>query len=151
MKFQSRFFLLVLRFLKAVQYLMHLSICTASLIPGIVEGGLGLLQGLFAHGGQFKVPRFANGGDFQVGGAGGPDTQLVQFLASPGENVRVTPPGRSRQENRQQQQPQASGDVTIVNAMDPSQFAAVLSSPAGERSILNTIEQNPELIKRFIK
>jgi hypothetical protein len=32
------------------------------------------------------------GGGFDVGGAGGLDSQLVQFKASPGEHVAVTPP-----------------------------------------------------------
>ncbi|TDX72598.1 hypothetical protein EDE05_12819 [Neorhizobium sp. R1-B] len=50
-------------------------------------GGLftGLLSGLFG---------FANGGSFQVGGAGGVDSQLVAFKASPNETVSVTKPGQ---------------------------------------------------------
>lgn len=37
---------------------------------------------------------FADGGAFTVGGAGGTDSQLVQFLATPGEKVSITPPGQ---------------------------------------------------------
>jgi hypothetical protein len=38
---------------------------------------------------------FANGGSFQVGGAGGVDSQLVAFKASPNERVSITKPGQS--------------------------------------------------------
>jgi hypothetical protein len=36
-----------------------------------------------------SVPAFANGGSFRVGGAGGTDSQMVRFRASPGEVVAV--------------------------------------------------------------
>lgn len=49
---------------------------------GIVTGLIGSLFG------------FANGGSFQVGGAGGIDSQLVAFKASPNERVTVTKPGQ---------------------------------------------------------
>jgi tape measure domain-containing protein len=38
---------------------------------------------------------FARGGSFDVGGSGGPDSQLVGFRATPGEHVEVTPPGEN--------------------------------------------------------
>lgn len=38
---------------------------------------------------------FRNGGEFTVGGSGGPDSQLVQFMGSPGEEVTVNKPGQS--------------------------------------------------------
>lgn len=37
---------------------------------------------------------FADGGNFQVGGAGGVDSQLVAFKASPNETVSITKPGQ---------------------------------------------------------
>ncbi|MBI3127574.1 MAG: hypothetical protein HYZ11_08230 [Candidatus Tectomicrobia bacterium] len=40
-----------------------------------------------------KFPGFKRGGFFDVGGVGGPDSQLIAFLASPGERVSVRPPG----------------------------------------------------------
>lgn len=50
-------------------------------------GGLGgFFSGLFG---------FANGGSFTVGGAGGTDSQLVAFRATPGETVEVKTPGQS--------------------------------------------------------
>jgi hypothetical protein len=53
------------------------------------------------HGGGFlggigKLLGFANGGEFKVGGAGGIDSQVVAFRASPNERVRVTKPGQDR-------------------------------------------------------
>lgn len=61
-------------------------------------GGLGgILSGLF--GGLLG---FANGGSFQVGGAGGVDSQLVAFRASPNEQVSVTKPGQERNSGAQE-------------------------------------------------
>lgn len=51
-------------------------------------GGLG---GLFS-----SLPGFASGGSFQVGGAGGIDSQLVAFRASPNERVTITRPDQER-------------------------------------------------------
>lgn len=45
--------------------------------------------------GGLKLPGFADGGSFQVGGAGGIDSQLVAFKASPNETVSITKPGQS--------------------------------------------------------
>ena len=50
---------------------------------------------------------FARGGSFQVGGAGGTDSQMVRFRASPGERVTVTPPG------------QGGGGTIIMNISTP--------------------------------
>lgn len=39
--------------------------------------------------------KFAQGGTFTVGGAGGVDSQFVGFMATPGEKVTVSPPGQA--------------------------------------------------------
>lgn len=52
---------------------------------------LGTGQGQGAHPGA--IPGFQSGGGFTVGGSGGIDSQLVRFLASPGERVTISPPG----------------------------------------------------------
>jgi hypothetical protein len=44
---------------------------------------------------QFPTANFAQGGRFRVGGAGGIDSQLVSFNATPGEMVDVRKPGQS--------------------------------------------------------
>jgi hypothetical protein len=55
-------------------------------IGGMVASGMGKLFG------------FANGGDFNVGGAGGVDSQLVAFRATPGEQVIVNKPNNDIQQ-----------------------------------------------------
>jgi hypothetical protein len=47
----------------------------------------GLLKGI-------KIPGFATGGSFMVGGSGGTDSQLVAFKASPNERVTIETPGQ---------------------------------------------------------
>lgn len=42
------------------------------------------------------LPTFRRGGSFDVGGNGGPDSQLVQFMASPNESVTVETPAQRR-------------------------------------------------------
>lgn len=44
-------------------------------------------------GGSSDYGYFATGGSFTVGGSGGTDSQTVQFMATPGETVEITPPG----------------------------------------------------------
>lgn len=63
----------------------------ASGLFGSNSGGGGFLSGLL--GGLLG---FANGGSFKVGGAGGIDSQVVAFRASPDERVDITKPGQQR-------------------------------------------------------
>jgi ribosomal protein L12E/L44/L45/RPP1/RPP2 len=46
--------------------------------------------------GNIKLPGFATGGSFMVGGSGGTDSQLVAFRATPGERVSIETPGQQR-------------------------------------------------------
>ncbi len=46
--------------------------------------------------GDSQIPGFATGGAFRVGGGGGTDSQLVQFMASPSETVAVFTPSQIR-------------------------------------------------------
>lgn len=55
------------------------------------------------------MPSFATGGGFTVGGTGGVDSQMVQFMASPGERVSVSRPG----ENAAAPAQAGSGRVTV--------------------------------------
>jgi hypothetical protein len=52
----------------------------------------GILGSLF---GGLKLPGFATGGSFTVGGAGGIDSQVAAMRVTPGEQVTVTKPGQS--------------------------------------------------------
>ena len=51
------------------------------------SAGIGVQQ-------QAGPPGFATGGSFKVGGSGGTDSQLVQFMATPGERVTVQTPAQ---------------------------------------------------------
>lgn len=71
----------------------------ADMVKGSSFGGGG---GLF--GGIKNLFGFASGGAFTVGGAGGTDSQLVAFKATPGEEVTVRTPGQ-----------QAGGGAIVIN------------------------------------
>lgn len=96
--------------------------------PGRGGGGGdgGILGGLFG---------FQHGGRFKVGGSGGPDSQVVAFRASPGEEVSVAPPGMA-----------AGGGVTIVNKID-----ARGAAPGVEEDIRRVLrEERPGLIAQAV-
>ena len=57
-------------------------------------GGPGSLPA--AAGFAESIPGFSHGGSFTVGGPGGTDRAFVGFMATRGEEVEVTPPGRRR-------------------------------------------------------
>jgi hypothetical protein len=78
-----------------------------------IFGSMGGVEGVGASLGSLLG--FANGGSFKVGGAGGTDSQLVAFKATPGEMVDVRTPGQSR----------GSGSITInVDARGAQQGVA---------------------------
>mgnify|MGYP006396977517 FL=1 len=58
--------------------------------PAAIGPGSGVTSGLGEFGGT-TFPRFAQGGSFKVAGRGGTDANLVQFQATKGEQVDVTP------------------------------------------------------------
>ena len=60
-------------------------------ITSVFGAGGGGVSDLFAN-----LPGFATGGSFKVGGAGGIDSQLVAFKASPNERVTISKPGERR-------------------------------------------------------
>jgi hypothetical protein len=64
---------------------------------GTITGALGFGQVAQGLGGGFPV--FASGGALTVGGAGGTDSELVQFMATPGERVYVLTPEQQRQKD----------------------------------------------------
>ena len=57
-------------------------------------GGGGFLSRVASSFFGGKVPGFKTGGSFRVGGSGGPDSQMMQFRASPGEMVDIRRPGQ---------------------------------------------------------
>jgi hypothetical protein len=84
---------------------------------------------------------FQSGGDFKVGGSGGPDTQHVSFMATPGERVSIETPMQQKSNDKVQSSPENNG-VKILNVIDPSLVDDFLSSPEGERTLINMIQSN---------
>lgn len=71
------------------------------------------------------LPTFATGGDFAVGGHGGTDSQLVQFMASPDENVLVETPAQRRARLASQEGNSGGGNVIVnmnVSTPDANSF-----------------------------
>lgn len=115
-----------------------------NLVLTAIAGPAALAPGATAQGIQ-HAGGYAYGGNFQVGGQGGPDSQIVMFRATPGERVNVTPPGRP------------SGDggggsaaptvVRVVNVHDPRESLGIVDSPAGEKVFVNMLRRNRGLIR----
>lgn len=99
---------------------------------------------------------FMTGGEFTVGGSGGADSQMVAFRATPGEKVAVSTPtqvrkGDPNQQGSQGQQTSESSGLRIVNVLDPALVGDYLTSSAGERVLINTIERNSAALKSVFK
>ena len=97
-----------------------------------IRTALGGLGGIFK--GLGKLLGFEHGGSFMVGGAGGPDSSLVAFRATPGERVSVQTP--------QQQSTMGNVQVTISNHVtvrgsdaEALRFAKVVSEATEARII----------------
>lgn len=94
----------------------------------------------------FAIPGFQTGGSFNVGGSGGPDSQLVAFKASPMENVTISRPG---QDQRPVVVQSAPAQVQIINVSDPNEIPAAMESAKGEEVILNTLRNNPDTVQQL--
>jgi lambda family phage tail tape measure protein len=85
----------VLDFVKQIVAQVAAQLATAGIVrwlgtlgsPGIVEG----LGGLRSGGGS-QAAHLQHGGRWTVQGPGGPDSQLVRFMATPGEEITVRTP-----------------------------------------------------------
>lgn len=67
----------------------------SSFFSGNGQGSLGNLFGSVG-----SLLGFKTGGEFEVGGTGGPDSQIVGFRATPGERVKITPETKSGNDQR---------------------------------------------------
>lgn len=120
---------------------------------GSALGGIfGGLKSLFGGGdstavtfnngaGTASLLGYANGGSFNVGGAGGTDSQLVAFRATPGERVSIKTPG------------QQGGGVTVVNnnyidaRTDATQIGQLIQAST-QRAVQQSKSEMTQLIKR---
>ena len=92
------------------------------------------------------LPKFQTGGSFRVGGAGGPDSQVVAFRATPGERVDITPTARQAPAEA----PSVNVSPTIVNRIDSRDVAESMNSPEGEEVFMNFVRLNPDSIKSIL-
>lgn len=99
----------------------------------------GIISGVFG-----SLPGFENGGDFTVGGSGGPDSQLVAFRASPMENISITTPGQQNNGPVEVVQPEVS--VTSVNVIDTSDITAAMEGSEGDKVFMNFISRKRKAI-----
>jgi tape measure domain-containing protein len=116
-------------------------------------GGAGGIGGVLGSLAGSALQGFATGGSFKVGGAGGTDSQMVAFRATPGERVDVATPAQ------QAAQPQApapgqTGDglnLKVLNVTSPDQVLSVMASTAGEKVITNWLDNNVNEIAQRIQ
>lgn len=112
-----------------------LSILFGSSGGGISSGIGNIFSGVLGAVG--KLFGFAKGGEFDVPGASGPDTHLVQFWATPGEKVTITPPGEKSaterleeaQGSKQHRKFQQGGSFTVG---DDESYGGLLGGPDSE-------------------
>lgn len=94
-----------------------------SIFNGSGGGSGGILSTIGRSiGGLFgKLPGFATGGSFKVGGAGGIDSKLVAFRATPGEMVNIRRPGQDMARGPMQVEvtPSKYFDVRVRSAAQP--------------------------------
>lgn len=94
---------------------------------------------------------FRTGGSFEVGGSGGPDSQLVQFNATPGERVQINTPAQARAlEGAGDGQQAAPPSFKFVNVVDKSLLGDYLQTEEGEELVWNLIDANPERLKALV-
>ena len=98
-----------------------------------------------------QTPGYAFGGDFQVGGTGGTDSQLVAFRATPDEQVSIRTPAQMREEARQNQDSSTgTKGLTIVNLSDPREIENYLASSSSDEVFINKIESNLTEIRQLV-
>ena len=89
---------------------------------------------------------YAFGGNFEVGGTGGTDSQLVAFRATPGEKVSISTPqqerDREREAARRGEGGGEGGGTNVINVLDPALLQDYLTTPEGERVLVNVIRRN---------
>ena len=120
----------------------------SALIGAFTGGGGGLGGGGGGIGGGL-LAAFAGkqqGGSFEIGGSGGPDSQLVAFRGTPGETVDVTRKGATPASSQPAAPPNVN--VSVVNVDDPSSAIDAINSTEGSRAIMNVIQRNANTVRR---
>lgn len=95
-----------------------------------------------------QVGGFRTGGEFTVGGSGGPDSQTVAFRATPGERVRINTPSQDRALRSSGDAPAPVVKQKIVNVSSATDIVnEALSLEEGEELIWNIIGSQPERLR----
>lgn len=102
---------------------------------------------------------FMTGGSFTVpGNSGGADSNMVAFRATPGERVSVQTPTQVRKGTKSangggtgEGNKQGSDNVKVVNLWNPDLLQDYVSSPAGEKVIVNVMQRNPAVIEAIVR
>jgi hypothetical protein len=88
-----------------------------------------------------------------VRGSGGPDSQMLQIKASPGERVQVQTPAQVRKGTNAAIEGMGGGAVApqvnqkIVNVLDPAMVGDFLSTEEGEQILVNVMRRNATSIQ----
>jgi TP901 family phage tail tape measure protein len=92
---------------------------------------------------------FRTGGEFTIPGSGGPDSQLVPIMGTPGERVTVETPSQVR---RGEKASDGGDGKTVVFATFLSEEAMndFLSSGSFDETYINRIEANSSQIKQIV-
>jgi len=110
---------------------------------GLANGpqGLGSAPGGGSFNYQIAPLGSAMGGDFKVGGGGGTDSQLVQFMASPDESVHVRTPGQRAAMSSASSAPSSGGGGGGINLrVDVVNNSSTASPTKTETSVVQTAQ-----------
>lgn len=100
---------------------------------------------------QIASTGFRTGGTMTVGGSGGPDSQLVAFRATPGEQVQVNTPAQARGLENGGGATEVSVPVTIVNVKDPNEVPnALANNPNSKQAIVNMLAEDPASFRQAL-
>jgi len=94
---------------------------------------------------------FRTGGSFTVGGSGGPDSQLVPIMATPGEQVSISTPNQVRRGDPNQNQNGDSRKIIVANFMSEKSMREYLDSEAFDEVYINKIEANATSVKQILE
>ena len=103
-----------------------------------IAAGLANVQAIRSQGTGFRT-----GGSFTVGGSGGPDSQLVQFNATPGEQVQVNTPGQARALEDGDRAVEVNAPMSVAIVADrESAHRQIRRDPAMKQWIVEVIQEN---------
>lgn len=113
-------------------------------------GGGGGAGGFLQTIGGFFAGGFAQGGQFQVPGSGGPDSQRVSMDLSPRETVTITPPGQAPGAGAAPQVNVAAPPAQVIVVDSEEKAVAAIQSAQGEEAVLNVLRNNPEAARSVL-